>query len=291
MGSVTNFLLYASALLLSLCSLSSPVFSCANPSVQATELSYRIIDKKSHSRHFYTQGLLIHQGILHESTGGYGESALYKINHQQAEIQSTHRLSKRYFGEGLTLLGDKLYQLTWREQTGFVYDVQTLEHRGTFTYQGEGWGLTNNGSELIMSNGSSSLIFLDPIDFSVQKRLQICEGDRPVEKLNELEWIRGQIYANIWFSNTVVIIDPISGQVVAKVDLTQLLPSVERLENTDVLNGIAYDHNTQALWVTGKRWPWLYHIELRDKRGSSLIEDIGNGLPETPPHLKQKKIK
>lgn len=171
-------------------------------------------------------------------------------------------LGKKYFAEGLTLLDGRLYQLTWHSQRGFIYNPDNLLMIGDFSIKGEGWGLTNNGRQLIISNGSQWLTFVNPADFSISRKLEVTYENKPLTRLNELEWIDGLIYANIWQSDWLVMIDPQTGKVVARVSLKDILPSQLKTPKTDVLNGIAYDRDNKRLLVTGKYWPQLFHIEL-----------------------------
>lgn len=226
-------------------------------------LQYKIIKKIPHARNAFTQGLAIHQNMLYESAGGYGRSTLSKIALNTGKLLKQHQLPAHYFAEGLTILGKHIYQLSWRQQSGFIYDL-SLEQTGRFAYLGQGWGLTKDQQTLIMSNGSANITFLKASNFKELRSITVRDDKLEVEKLNELEWVKGKIYANIWFSNWLIIIDPNSGQVTAKVDLSDLLPPSEKKPDTDVLNGIAYDQDKDELWVTGKRWPWLYQIKLED---------------------------
>ena len=254
----------AIALLIALTSLfasaSEPASTAKNSAV--IEYQYRVIASFPHSTTVFTQGLEFHQGILFESAGKRGESRLIKRSLENLEPIQTHYLDSRYFSEGLTLLKGRLYQLTWQSQQGFIYNPETLQATGKFTIKGQGWGMANNGSELIISNGTSQLDFIDPKDFSVKRSIDVHFEGRAVKNLNELEWIDGIIYANIWQSNWIIMIDPDSGNVVGKVLMKNLLPRSSMTATTDVLNGIAYDHEKKRLLVTGKYWPRIYHIEL-----------------------------
>lgn len=225
-------------------------------------LHYKVIDKAPHMRKAFTQGFAIHKGTLYESSGGYGQSFIFSTDLESGRILIKKQLPKRLFAEGLTYFKDRLYLLSWRAQKGFVYDPLSLQKLGNFTYSGEGWGLSGNQTHLIMSNGSDEIRFLDPQSFKIERSLRVHENHVPLKKINELEWVEDKIYANIWLSNWLIIIDPDSGAVIAKADLGKLLPETERQADTDVLNGIAYDQQRRALWVTGKRWPWRYQIKL-----------------------------
>lgn len=180
-------------------------------------------------------------------------------NNQALQV---YRLDKQLFAEGITLLKNRLYQLTWKSQRGFIYDTDTLQPMAEFNIKGQGWGITNNGQQLIISNGSNQLTFINPSDFQVSHTLAVSIEGKALDKLNELEWIDGLIYANIWQSNWIVMIDPDNGNVVGKIYLKDLLPKNLKTAKTDILNGIAYDREQKRLLVTGKYWPRIYHIEL-----------------------------
>ena len=210
----------------------------------------------------FTQGLTFVDGFLYEGTGQKGESSIRKVKLENGEVVQIHRLDSRYFGEGITVFGDALFQLTWRAGTGFVYDAKTFERRRTFTYAGEGWGLTHDGTRLIMSDGTSALRFLDPTTLKETGRVQVTDGDRPVDQLNELEVVKGEIYANVWMQDRIARISPKTGQVLGWIDLEGLLNPQEAV-GVDVLNGIAYDATGDRLFVTGKLWPKLFEIRIR----------------------------
>lgn len=229
---------------------------------QAKEYSYRVVAEHPYSRQVFTQGLEFHNDLLYQSSGRYGRSSLSVRTLQEPKTLQLVELENRYFAEGLTILNGKLYQLTWREQTAFVYELSTLEIVKQFSYKGEGWGLTNNGKQLIMSDGTASLRFIDPENFNVIKTLKVTNQGRPVANLNELEWVNGLIYANIWKTNKIAIIDPDSGNTRGLINLDGLLPRNKRSASTDVLNGIAYLPEQNRLFVTGKNWPILYEIRI-----------------------------
>ncbi|WP_169714011.1 glutaminyl-peptide cyclotransferase [Oceanicoccus sagamiensis] len=240
------------------------LFTCATSfaAQPVIEYQYQIVEQFQHDPQLFTQGLEFHDGILYESAGQRGASQLLSRTLDNPTPLQQHSLDKRYFAEGITLLKQQLYQLTWQAQQGFIYNPSTLEQTAQFTITGEGWGLTNNGEALIMSNGSSQLQFIDPVSFKTLRTLTVTFENNPVEKLNELEWVNGLIYANIWQSQWIIMIDPDNGQVVGKVFLKDILPKHQRNPKTDVLNGIAYDRAKQRLLVTGKYWPTLFHISL-----------------------------
>ncbi|MEB3274999.1 MAG: glutaminyl-peptide cyclotransferase [Prochlorothrix sp.] len=222
---------------------------------------YRVLQTYPHDPEAFTQGLLFHDGELYEGTGLWGRSSLRRVTLVTGEVQQQHNLANRYFGEGLTLWGDRLIQLTWRSGQGFVYDRASFELLQTFQYGTEGWGLTQDGQSLILSDGSDRLYFLDPDTFELRRFVVVREGDRPLQRLNELEYINGEVWANVWLETRIARIDPATGQVLAWVDLTGLEPTV-RANPDAVLNGIAYDAEADRLFVTGKLWPRLYEIEV-----------------------------
>jgi glutamine cyclotransferase len=227
---------------------------------------YKVLDKMPQSRANYVQGLEIHDNQLYVSTGHYGQSYLHRYRLPDGLRLDSVKLHPRLFGEGVTVLDDRIYQLTWRSRRGAIYDRASLQQQAWFSIPGEGWGITNNGSELIYSDGSNLLHFLSPRTLQRKRSLAVTDNGKPLRRLNELEWIEGKIWANVWQTDRIVIIDPESGEVTASIDLTGLLPESERLPGSnprdEVLNGIARDPADGSIWVTGKRWPWLYKIEL-----------------------------
>ena len=225
--------------------------------------SYRVVHSFPHDPDAYTQGLLYDNGFLYESTGQYGQSSLRKVELETGTVVQLHQLDDRFFAEGLALFGNRLLQLTWRANKGFAYRLDSFEQLAEFAYPTEGWGLTYDGELLIMSDGSATLYFRDPFTFAEVSRIAVVAQGRPVSQLNELEWIAGEIFANIWQTDTIARIDPATGQVAGWIDLTGLLSNADRRgSNAEVLNGIAYDPESERLFVTGKRWPKLYQIEL-----------------------------
>ncbi len=231
--------------------------------------SYRVIQTYPHDRRAFTQGLVYENGHLYESTGGslwspaiMGQSTLRKVELETGQVLEMKMVPPRYFAEGIALFEDRIIQLTWRSKVGFVYDKTGLTFQNQFDYPTEGWGLTHDGRQLIMSDGSSTLYFWDPRTFEETGRLDVRDNGDSVAWINELEYIDGEIYANVWQSERIARISPETGRVLAWVDLTGLLSAVERGPNVDVLNGIAYDHEKKRLFVTGKGWPKLFHIEL-----------------------------
>lgn len=226
------------------------------------QYTVKVIAQKAQPRNHFVQGLEIHDGHLYVSAGNYGESRLLRYHFADGSLDAARTLDERVFAEGLTVLGDRIYQLTWQNQAMLVYRKSDLEYQRVLPLAGEGWGLTNNGEELIYSDGSEQLHFMSPDTARVSRSLRVTERGQPVMLLNELEWIEGAIWANIWQSDRIVVIDPVSGEVIASIDLQGLLPPQEVRPGTDVLNGIARNPADGKVWVTGKRWPWLYCIEL-----------------------------
>jgi glutamine cyclotransferase len=224
--------------------------------------TFQIIDSYDHDPNSYTQGLIYEDGIFYEGSGQYGESTLRKVDPASGEILQIIDLPEQYFGEGITVFGDKIIQLTWQEQTGFVYDKDSFELLNEFSYPTQGWGITHDGQKLIMSDGSATLYFWDPETLTEIGRIDVSDANGPITRLNELEYIEGEIWANVWQTNLIARIDPDSGQVLGWIDLTGLLNTAVVTQQVDVLNGIAYDDDTDRIFVTGKWWPQLYEIEL-----------------------------
>lgn len=213
-----------------------------------------------HDSTAFTQGLVWREGKLYESTGRYGESSLRLVELETGRVIQKVDLADTYFAEGLAALGDTLYQLTWKEGVAFKYDANTLRPAGQVAYTGEAWGLTSDGRRLIVSDGSSYLTFIDPRTFQIDTTLRVTNGGRPVDQLNELEWVRGEVWANVWHTQQIVRIDPRTGRVKGVLDLTSIIPPVRDPEG--VLNGTAYDPQANRLLVTGKLWPRLYEISI-----------------------------
>jgi glutaminyl-peptide cyclotransferase len=227
---------------------------------------YRIVHVYPHDPAAFTQGLLYFNGILYESTGLNGRSSLRAVDLKTGSIEQRVDLPDKYFAEGLTIWRSTLVQLTWKAHIGFVYDRFSFRLLRTFRYSGDGWGLAQDGRRLILSDGSATLRFLDPATFQEVRRLQVTENGRPIDNLNELEYIRGEIYANIWHADRIVRISSKTGQVLGVLDLNGLLPAGERTDPEAVLNGIAYDPGSGHLFVTGKLWPKLFEIELEPSK-------------------------
>ena len=224
---------------------------------------YRIVNVYPHDPQAFTQGLIYRDGFLFESTGRNGLSFLRKVRLETGEVVQEQHIDVQYWGEGLAEWDGRLIQLTWQSNVGFVYDLASFNLQDTFQYSGEGWGLTDDGTRLIMSDGSDTLRFLDPITFEVQAQLQVTDGTVSVRDLNELEYVRGEIYANVWHTDRIARVSPGSGRVVGWIDLTNLLSPVYQLDDPEaVLNGIAFDAENDRLFVTGKLWPRLFEIDL-----------------------------
>ena len=229
---------------------------------EKTECQYEVVETYPHDPKAFTQGLIYDRGDLYESTGLNGQSTVRKVDLETGEVLQVKDLAERYFGEGMTLWKNRLIQLTWVSKTGFVYDKKTLETIATFNYPTQGWGLTHDGTELIMSDGSSMLYFLDPDTFDIVRQIEVKENDTPVAQLNELEFVEGEILANIWMSDRLARIDPKTGKVNGWIDLTGIYEPQAANQQDAVLNGIAYDSRQDRLFVTGKLWSKLFEIDL-----------------------------
>jgi glutamine cyclotransferase len=235
--------------------------ACGRPVRTAPTSVPQIVNTFAHDAAAFTQGLTIHDGWLYEGTGGYGRSSIRRVALASGRVEHLATVDRRYFGEGITVLDDRLYQLTWREGLGFVYDLPSFQRVATFRYAGEGWGLTSDGDHLIVSDGTDALRYFDPADFKLVRGVNVTDGGTPVVRLNELEYINGEIWANVWGEDRIARIDPVSGTVIAWFDLSDLYPRDERgLE--DVLNGIAWDAATNRVFVTGKHWPQLFELRV-----------------------------
>jgi glutaminyl-peptide cyclotransferase len=229
------------------------------------EYTFAIVAVYPHDTSAFTQGLAYRDGFLYEGTGREGQSSLRKVRLETGEIVQQVNLEPDLFGEGITLLNDKVIQLTWKSGIGFVYDLNSFRLLRRFSYSGEGWGLATNGRELFLSDGTSEIRVLDGETFQEKRRIKVHEGSTAVDQLNELEFVEGQVFANLWHSNRVARISPQTGDVVGWIDLTGLLSPMYRLEPEAVLNGIAYDPIRKRLFVTGKLWPRIFEIKLSPK--------------------------
>ena len=246
------------------------VCSCSNsPESQAPTSSdvipvytYKVVNTYPHDRNAFTQGLIFEDGVLYEGTGLRGRSTLRRVELQTGDILQIHELPAQFFGEGVTIYENKVIQLTWLSNVGFIYDEGSFELLQEFSYPTEGWGITHDGKRLIMSDGTSILHFLDPETFEEIGQIEVSDNDGPVTRLNELEYIQGEIYANVWQTNRIARIAPQTGQVIGWIELKGLLSPEDHSEPVDVLNGIAYDTKNDRMFVTGKLWPKLFEIEL-----------------------------
>ena len=227
----------------------------------APTYTYRVVRSYPHDRQAYTQGLVYHNGVLYEGTGLNGQSSIRKVKLETGEVLQIRPIDQKYFGEGIAVVGNDLIQLTWQTEVGFVYELATFNARRTFTYTGEGWGLTYDGKRLIMSDGSPTLRFLNPSTLKEAGRLTVRDRGVPVENLNELEVVKGEILANVYQTERIARISPKTGQVTGWIDLRGLL-SPRDAAGVDVLNGIAYDSAKDRLFVTGKLWPRLFEIQI-----------------------------
>ncbi|MFC1737570.1 glutaminyl-peptide cyclotransferase [Planctomycetota bacterium] len=244
------------------------VYSCSDSGTQSDVevYTYEVVNTYPHNPDAYTQGLVFEDGFLYEGTGLQGRSSLRKVELKTGSILKIHKLKRQFFGEGITICGDKIIQLTWHSNVGFVYDKNSFELLREFNYPEEGWGVTYDGKRLITSDGTSTLRFLDPETFEQICLVKVHYSDKPVNGINELEYIHGSIYANIWQTERIVKIDPQTGQVISWIDLTGLLKRRNLKQKVDVLNGIAYDAENDRLFVTGKLWPRLFEIKLVRKK-------------------------
>jgi glutamine cyclotransferase len=224
--------------------------------------TYTVVATYPHDPGAFTQGLVYHEGVLYEGTGEYGTSTLRKVDLATGNVLQRHDLAPDVFGEGIAVYSDTIVQLTWQSNIGYVYEQESFAQRSTFNYPGEGWGLTYDGTRLIMSDGTATLRFLNPTTFEEIGRVEVRDQSTPIWKLNELEYINGEIFANIWQNDRIARIDPATGEVVGWIDLSGLLSSEDRQQPVDVLNGIAYDAAQDRLFVTGKLWSKLFEIDL-----------------------------
>jgi glutaminyl-peptide cyclotransferase len=230
--------------------------------IEPKTLHFKVINTYPHDPQAYTQGLVFENGIFYESTGQYAQSSLRKVDVKTGEVRQSVNLSSDIFGEGLASYGDNLIQITWKSQVAFIYDKKTFNQINKFNYQREGWGITYDGKRLIMSDGSEILTFYDTEYFAEQGHIEVCDDKEPIKWLNELEYIKGDIYANIYQETRIAVIDPVFGKVKAYLELASLVPEKLKNDNDRVLNGIAWNPANGHLFVTGKDWPKLYEIEV-----------------------------
>lgn len=225
---------------------------------------YKVVKTYPHDINAFTQGLVFEDGYLFEGTGKNGQSSLSKVNLDDGRVMQSTSLNRRYFGEGIEILGDKIYQLTWRSNMVFVYDKHSFEPIGNHYNATEGWGLAFDGEHLILSDGSATLQFMNPETFAPERKVQVTLNGNPIIYLNELEYINGEVWANVWQTDFILRIDPATGNVVAVVDMSGLSQQTQLGSSEAVLNGIAWDDEGQRLFVTGKHWSNLFEIELTD---------------------------
>jgi glutaminyl-peptide cyclotransferase len=242
---------------------SAPGANAQDAPQQVPVYSYEVVASYPHDTAAYTQGLVFRDGLLYESTGQYDKSTLRRVELKKGKVKKKIEVPGQYFAEGMTILNDKIYQVTWQSEKGFIYDLKDFKLEREFTYQGEGWGLTNDGQFLILSDGTNQLRFLEPQTFQVTRTVSVFDDKQPLGNLNELEYIRGEIYANVWKTDRIVRLDPQTGRILAWVDLTGLRPEETLNNGENVLNGIAFDEEHDRLYVTGKRWPKIFEIRLK----------------------------
>jgi glutamine cyclotransferase len=257
-------------IIFSLCSGSAPVADEGqkNPSysilknTKAPISSIKVINIFPHDPKAFTQGLIYYNGYLYESTGLNGKSTLRKVNIKSGKVLKKFKLDQNYFAEGITIHSNKIYQLTWQNNIVFVYDLLSFKLLNNFSYQGEGWGITTGGKSLFMSNGTAVIDCIDPEHFTVVRKIKVHDGGIAISNLNELEFIRGEIWANIFMENVIVRISPLTGEVLGWVDLSKLYNLLPGDCKVDVLNGIAYDQKRDRIFITGKLWPKIFEIKL-----------------------------
>jgi len=231
------------------------------PPTRAEVYGYQVVRSYPHDHGAFTQGLIVRDGAFYEGTGMNGQSGIRKVKIETGEVLQAKKLEEQYFGEGITEFKGSIYQLTWQHGIGFVYDVKSFERTRSWNYQGEGWGLTHDGTNIIMSDGTAQLRLLDPTTLKELSRVTVRDGGTAVQKINELEYVKGEILANVWQTERIARIDPKTGTVTGWIDLTGLLTPSERA-SADVLNGIAYDAAADRLFVTGKWWPRIFEIKI-----------------------------
>ena len=232
----------------------------------APVFGYKIVARLPHATTSYTEGFFYLNGLFYEGTGLKGHSAVFVTEPETGRVVRQVNLPPQYFGEGIVNRGADLLEWTWQSHTGFVRNMSSLQEVSAFHYSGEGWGMTRTDKELITSDGTATLRFRNPDTFAETRHIDVHDGAKPVAQLNELEYIKGEIYANVWHSDRIARISPRDGHVISWIDLTGILPDVERLDPEAVLNGIAYDAQRDRLFVTGKEWPTVFQIEVVPKR-------------------------
>lgn len=235
------------------------------PNMPPQKYSYEVVKVFPHDPKAYTQGLVYYDGFMYEGTGQYGESSIRKSDMATGGILSVLSIESQFFGEGVTIHNDKIYQITWKSRKGFVYDLKTFTLESTFNYNSQGWGITTAGEHLIMSNGSNKLYHMTPSTFNIIKEVEVYDNNGEVANLNELEYVDGLVWANIWLTDRIVAIDPETGAVEGELDMSQLLPKADKNktdDKDDVLNGIAYNPEKNTFYLTGKRWPKLFEVKI-----------------------------
>jgi glutamine cyclotransferase len=236
--------------------------SSSDRTAHPPEYTFEVVNRFPHDATAFTQGFAYYGGYFYEGTGRNGKSSLRQVRIESGEVVRKVDLPQEFFGEGIAVLGDKIFQLTWLSHTGFVYDFKTFQKLRSFQYDGEGWGLATDGRDLLLSDGSSDIRILDADTFRVKRRLKVHEGSVAVAQLNELEFVEGEIYANVWHSERIARISPRTGEVVGWINLSGLLGPFYHLDAEAVLNGIAYDAEHKRLFVTGKLWPGIFEIRI-----------------------------
>jgi glutamine cyclotransferase len=246
---------------------SAAIFLLKGRPVETAPLNYtyEVVNVYPHDEEAFTQGLVIENGVLYEGTGLYGRSTLRRVDLETGKVLQSYSLPGDVFGEGITVFGDRIIQLTWQARKGFVYNKGSFALLQEFSYPTQGWGITHDGTRLIMSDGTANLYFLDPVTFETVGQVEVHDGDDRVVDLNELEYINGEVYANVWMTNKIAIINPDNGQVTAWIDLKGIYTEAVTDPNS-VLNGIAYDSADDSLFVTGKLWSQLFQINLIDAK-------------------------
>lgn len=238
------------------------------------EYTFKVVNVFPHDPSAFTQGLVYHDSFLYEGTGLNGRSQLRKVRLETGEVVQHENLSSEFFGEGIAIVGNRVIQLTWQSHVGFVYNLADFKLLRQFSYPGEGWGLTSHGNEIFMSDGSAEIRVLNAATLKEKRRFTVRDGATPIDQLNELEYVEGELFANIWQTDRIARISPASGKVVGWIDLTGLLSSVYRRQSDAVLNGIAYDAAHKRLFVTGKLWPSIFEIELVPKNPDTQQQTI-----------------
>ena len=231
-----------------------------------SSLSYQTVKELPHDPRAFTQGFVLHDGVWIESTGLQDQSSIRLVEIETGKVQLMKELKGDFFGEGATVFDGKIYQLSWKNQQGFVFDAKSLAWKKNFSYSGEGWGLTTDGKQLIMSDGTETIRFYHPTAFTFARAIQVKKAGQALRMLNELEYVEGEIFANVWQTNEIVRINPTTGEVLGVIDLSGIDKAEEKVSVDHVLNGIAYDHDKRLLYVTGKCWPKIYQINLVEKK-------------------------